>query len=80
MGVSMTSDHIQIKIKMPHPSQEPQASSKTPNEDLKDPDVLCTFKIKVDSQNLEFEVTKDQWLYPDADRNVKYKSATLKGL
>ena len=42
----MTSDNIYIKIKMPNPSQEPTASSKAPNEDLKDMDVLCTFKIK----------------------------------
>ena len=52
MGVSMTSDHIQIKIKMPNPSQEPPVSSKAPNEDLKDMDVLCTFKIKIESKNL----------------------------
>ena len=49
MGVSETSDHIQINIKMPNPSQEPPASSKAPNEDLKDMDVLCTFKIKIES-------------------------------
>ena len=30
---------------MPNPSQECPASSKAPNEDLKDMDVLCTFKI-----------------------------------
>ena len=41
-----TSYHIQIQIKMPKPSQEPPASYKAPNEDLKDIDVLCTFKIK----------------------------------
>ena len=46
MGVSKTSDHIKIKIKMPNPSQEPPASSKAPNEDLKDINILCTFKIK----------------------------------
>ena len=49
MGVSKTSDHIQIKIKIPNPSQEPPASSKALNEDLKDMDVLCTFKIKIES-------------------------------
>ena len=49
MGISKTSDHIQIKIKMPNPSQEPPASSKTPNEDWKDMDVLCTFNIKTES-------------------------------
>ena len=57
MGVSKISDHIKIKIKMPNPSQEPPASSKAPNEDLKDMDVLCAFKIKMESQNLE------KWVY-----------------
>ena len=51
LGVSKTSAHIKIKMKMPNPSQEPPASSKAPNEDLKDMDVLCTFKIKTKSQN-----------------------------
>ena len=49
MGVSKTSDHIQIKIKMPKPSQEYLVSCKASNEDLKDIDVLCTFKIKTES-------------------------------
>ena len=47
MGVPKTSDHIQIKIKMQNPSQEPSASAKAQNEDLKDMDVLCIFKIKI---------------------------------
>ena len=51
MGVSKTSDHIQIKIKMANPSQEPPAPSKAPNEDLKDMDVLCIIKIKVKMLN-----------------------------
>ena len=59
MGVSKTSDHIQIKIKMPNPNQEPPASSKAPNKDLKDMDVLCTFKIKLESQNSEHGHIKD---------------------
>ena len=49
MDVSKTSDYIQIKVKMANPSQEPPASSKAPNQDLKDMDVLCTFKIKIES-------------------------------
>ena len=53
-----TSYHIQIKIKMPNPSQEPPASSKACNEDLKDVDVLCTFKIKIKSQNLDYGCIK----------------------
>ena len=63
MDVSKFSDHIQIKIQMQNPSQEPPASSKAPNQDLKDMDVLCTFKIKIESKNLEYEYIKDQWQY-----------------
>ena len=47
MDVSKTSDHILIKIKMPNPSQEPPVSSKAPNEDANDMNVLCTFRIKI---------------------------------
>ena len=60
MGISKNNDHIQIKIKVPNPSQEPPASSKAPNEYLKDVDVLCTFKIKIESQNLDHGCIKDQ--------------------
>ena len=48
-----------IKIKMPNPSQEPPASPKDPNEDLKDIDVLCTLKIRIESQNLDHMCVKD---------------------
>ena len=48
MGVSKISDHIQIKIEIANPSQEPLASSKAPNQDLKDIFLLCTLKIKID--------------------------------
>ena len=51
MGIPKTNYHIKIKIKMPKPSEELPASSKGPNEDLKDMDVLCTLKIKIESQN-----------------------------
>ena len=63
IGVSKTSDYIQIKIKMPNQNQEPSASSIAPNDDLKDMDVLCTFKIKIESQNLDNGYIKDQWPY-----------------
>ena len=43
---SKVHDHIQIKIKMSNPSQEPPASSKAQNQDLKDMDVLCIFKSR----------------------------------
>ena len=59
IGISKTSDHIQIKIKMPNPSQEPPASSKAPNEDFKDIGVLCTFKIKKKSHNLDYGCIKN---------------------
>ena len=71
MDVSKTRDQIQIKIKMPNPSQEHPASSKALNEDLKDMDVLCTFKIKIGSQNLEVGCTKDQWPYSIQDQDAK---------
>ena len=71
MVVLKTSDHIQIKIKMPNPSQEPAVSSKATNEDLKDMDVLCTFKIKIENQNSAYECTKDQWPYPKHDQDAK---------
>ena len=59
MGVSKTSDHIKIKIKMPNPSQGHPASSIAPDEDLKDMDVLYTFKIMIESQNLDHGFIKD---------------------
>ena len=42
-------DHIQIKIRMPHPIHEPPVSSKAPTDDLNDMDALCTLKIKIES-------------------------------
>ena len=59
-GVSKSIDHIQIKIKIPNSIQKPPASSKAPNKVLKDMDILCTFKIKMESQNMEHGFTKDQ--------------------
>ena len=60
IGVSRTNDHIHIKIKIANPSQEPPASSKAPNEDLKDKDVLCPFKITIKSPKLDLGWVKDQ--------------------
>ena len=72
----VSSDHIQIKIKMPNPSQEPPASSKAPNQDLKDMDVLCTFIIKIENQKTEYECTNDQGLYLNKDQDAKLQSGT----
>ena len=74
IGVPKTSNHIQIK--MSNPSQEPPASSKAKNEDLKDMDVLCTFKIKIELQNLDHGCMKNQWPYPNHNQDAKPQSGT----
>ena len=51
MVVPKTSDHLKINIRMQISSQEPPVSSIAQNEDLKDMDVLCTFKFKIESKN-----------------------------
>ena len=38
--------------------------------------VLCTFKIKIESQNLEYGCTKDQWPYPHQFQDAKPQSGT----
>ena len=76
MGILKTSYHIQIKINIPNPSQDPPAPSKAPNQDLKDMDVLCTFKIKIESQNLDHGCVKDQWPYSNQDQDAKPQSGT----
>ena len=70
-------DHIQIKIWIPSPSQEPPASSKAPNWDLKDIDVLCTFKNKIKSPNSDHGCITDLWPYPNQDQDVKPQSGTF---
>ena len=62
MDLKETNDHIQIKIKKPNPRKEPPVSSEAKNKEFKDIDVLCIFKTKVESQNLEQGTTKDHWL------------------
>merc|ERR1712025_1429786 len=61
---------------MSTPCQEPPASSKAPNEDLNDKDVLGTFKIKIESQNLAYGCTKDQGPYPNQYQDAKPQSGT----
>ena len=74
MGISKTSDHIQTKIKMPHPNQKPPASFKAPNEDLKNMDILGTLAIKKESQNLVYGITKDQLPYPNTYQDANPQS------
>ena len=53
-------DPLWIMIKIPNPSQKPSAFSKAPNQAINDMDFLCTFKIKIESQNFEHGFIKDQ--------------------
>ena len=71
-----TSDHNQIKIKMPNPSQEPPASSKAYNQGLNDIDDLCTLKSKIKGQNFKHWCVKDQTQYPNQDQYSKPQLGT----
>ena len=77
IGVSKTNQNIQIKIMIPNPSQEHPASSKAPNQDLKDMDVLCTFKIKIEGQYSEQWCIKDYWPYINQDPDAKPQQANI---
>ena len=57
---SKVPDHIKIKTRKPNPNQEPPATPNSPIQDVKDINVLCTFKIKIASQNLDHWCIKDQ--------------------
>ena len=72
------SDHIQIKKKMPNHGQVYLASSifKSPNQDLKDIDILCTFKRNVHSQYLDHRFIKDQLQYSNQDQEAKLQPGT----
>ena len=63
-------------LKMPNPSQEPPASSKAQNQDLKDMDDPCTFKNKIESQNSEHGCIKDKRPYPNQDSDNKPQPGT----
>ena len=76
MVVLETSDNNPIKIKMPNPSQEPPASSKAYNQDLKDMNDLFTFKTKIEGQNLKHCCVKDQRPYPNQDQDSKPQLGT----
>ena len=60
---------------MPNPSQEPPESSLAPSQDLEDMNVLCSFKIKKESQNFDHGCIKDQWPYQNQD-DAKSQSET----
>ena len=77
MGVSKTSVHMQIKIKMQNPSQAPLAPSKAPNKDLKNMDDLCTFKIMLESQNLDHGCIQDQLPNQNQEWDAKPQSGAF---
>ena len=79
MGISKTSDYIQIKIKMPNPGHEPPASSRAQNQDLKDMEVLCTFKIIIKMSNPNQEPTEASITQSTTQRTCKF-FAPLKSL
>ena len=74
MDEPKTSEHVQINIRMQTPCQEHPSSSKAPNHDLKDMDVLCTLKIKMESQKLEHGCITYQRQYPIQDQEAKPQS------
>ena len=61
MDEPTTSDHIQIKTRMPNPSQEPPASSKATNQDFEDMDVLCTSDGTVEAEALTWDLFGWNW-------------------
>ena len=71
VGESKISYHIQMKIKMLNPSQEPSASSKAPNRNFKNMDVLCPFKFKIETQILDHGCIKDHCPYSKQDQDDK---------
>ena len=73
-GLSNLKDYIPVMIKMPNQNQNLSASFKAPNHDLKDMEVLCAFKINLESQKLDEGSVKAQGLYPDHDQDSKSQS------
>ena len=70
-GCFKVSDCILIKIEIPNASQKAPQSSKSPNHDVIDKEVLCTFQIKIKSNNFDNECIKDQCLYQNQYHNTK---------
>ena len=69
-------DHIKIYLGIQNPCQVPPASCKAQNQDLKDMDVLCTFKIKTESQDFDHGCTKDLWKFPNHVQDDNPQSGT----
>ena len=61
---------------MSNPIQKSQVFPKAPNRDLKDMDILFTFKIKIESHNLAQGCIKDQCPCPNQVEDAKSQSGT----
>ena len=62
MDVLKNSDHIEVNIKMSKPSQELPTSCKIPNFDLKDTDILFTYKINLERKIHNIGVIETSYL------------------
>ena len=69
-GLSETTTHIKVMLKN-------LQCPKGPLQDLKDIDILYTFKIITDGPNLGYGPIKDQWPYPNHDQATQLKSETF---
>ena len=70
--VSKDSDQIKVNIKMSKPSQELPTSCKIPNFDLKDTDVLCTYKINLERKIQNMGVIKTSYLDFEHSRMISF--------
>ena len=61
---------------MPNPSQAHPVSSKDPHQDINNMDVLCTFKINKENQNLDQTYLKIYELNSNHDQDAKLQSGT----
>ena len=69
--ISKNKSRCQTAVKSHHHPLKPQSG-------LKGHGCFCTFKIKVESQNLDHGCIKDQWPYPNQDQDTKPQAGTFK--
>ena len=78
-------EHWCFKDHWPYPNQikdaEPQSETysflQSLYKNLKDMEVLYTFKINLNSQNSDHGCIKEQWPYSNQDPNIKPESGSL---
>ena len=86
-GKSKTSDHLRIKTKIQTSKRNLQHPPQPKKKDLMDMDVLCSFKINVDSQHFEqgliktnnhIKINKNKSPTPAMDLKVQRTSMSFK--